>query len=86
MSVINKKEFFLIWAKQTIKNVKEKFLIVFENSLAKELMKTNPQYHHWNSFIQDYGDAKVTSQLLTNPIFMLDFLRLHNLKEFYTLD
>ena len=86
MSVINKKEFFLLWTKQTIKNWKEKFLVVFENALARELMWTNPAFINLNHFIQNYGDSKVNSQLLTNPQFMLNFLIIHNNKEFYPLD
>jgi hypothetical protein len=79
MSVINKKEFFLLWAKQTLKNQTLKFESAFNNSLAKEILKNNQEYLALSMFIQHYGDAKVSSELLTNPSFMLEFLMILNI-------
>ena len=35
---------------------------------------------------ETYGDQTVTSQLLANPLFMLDMLIAHNDQEFYKVD
>ncbi len=41
MSVINKKEFLLLWAKQTMRNLAEKYSYSKNNALACELLKEN---------------------------------------------
>jgi hypothetical protein len=83
MSVINKKEFFLLWTKQTIKNLCTKFSSVHSSTLGREMLKHNKEYLTSSSFIQQYGDAKITSKLLTTPTFMLDFLAVHCNSEFF---
>ena len=83
MSVINKKEFFLVWVKQTVANVKEKFEQVDNQPLAREILKEKDDYKHWKHFVSEYGEAKITSNLLVDPNFLLDFLILHNPQEFY---
>ena len=51
MSVINKKEFFLLWTKQCLKNFWERFLAVYENSLAREIMRDNSDYVELSNFL-----------------------------------
>ena len=83
MSVINKKEFFLLWTKQTVKNLQEKFDCTYENSLARDLLKDNKHFLQVRKFLEIYGCHKLNAKFLSSPSFMLDFLIVHNGKEFF---
>ena len=44
MSVINKREFFLIWTKQTLRNIFYRYNCVVRNPLGMELFKEDPKF------------------------------------------
>ncbi|TNV81462.1 hypothetical protein FGO68_gene17498 [Halteria grandinella] len=83
MSVINKREFFLIWTKQTIRNIQFRYSQVIKAPLGTDLLQDDPQFQDFAHFAEFYGDQIVTTQLLTNPQFMLDLLQIHNGREFF---
>eukprot|EP00347_Sterkiella_histriomuscorum_P012635 403367814 len=49
-------------------------------------MKENQDYLMMEAFMLNYGDSKITTELMTSPTFMTEFLILHNRKEFYHQD
>jgi len=78
MSVINKREFFLIWTKQTLRNIFYRYNCILKNPLGLELLKQDSLFIEYRNLYERYGDQVITSQLLANPHFMLDILIAHN--------
>ena len=61
MSVINKREFFLIWTKQTLRNLFYRYNCVIKNPLGLELLKEDSMFVELKILYEKYGDQIITS-------------------------
>ena len=61
MSVINKREFFLIWTKQTLRNIFYRYGCVLRNPLGMELFKEDSLFIEYKHLHERYGDHVITS-------------------------
>ena len=56
MSVINRREFFLIWTKQTLRNFFYRYNCVIKNPLGLELLKEDTQFLEFKHLHEKYAD------------------------------
>ena len=56
MSVINKREFFLIWTKQTLRNLQYRYTSVNKSALGQELLREDSLYQQYKHVTESYCD------------------------------